>query len=139
MALKDSDHMSRYCSPRTIESDGNPSPMAFEPRTSDNYLSANWLEYFKESNFVDAIVKIREIFHSKGFIIKQNGRFAILNVGETKSVGRNADIELRIKLLPEYLDKSHTGIFGYTEDDSEITANLAILAKRSLYPAIDRE
>ncbi len=62
--LDDDDHVSRYCSPRTIEK-GMPSGMAFLPRSTDDYLSVNWLEYFKEPSFASAIVKIRVVFHSK--------------------------------------------------------------------------
>ena len=44
--LPDSDSVARYCRPRTILSNGRPARAAFMLRPNEEYLSANWLEYF---------------------------------------------------------------------------------------------
>ena len=71
-ALDDDDHVSRYCSPRTIEN-GMPTGVAFLPRTTDDYLSVNWLEYFNEPSFASAIAKIRDVFAQRVFASNQMG------------------------------------------------------------------
>ena len=135
--LDDEDHVSRYCSPRTIDK-GVLTGMSFLPRSTDDYLSVNWLEYFKEPSFASAIVKIRDVFYSKQFNIKPDGKFAIINVQEIKFAGLSANRNLQIERKPFRGDKSHTGIIGYTEIDLEIAEDLACRVKpHELYPAVD--
>ena len=136
-ALDDDDHVSRYCSPRTIEN-GMPTGVAFLPRTTDDYLSVNWLECFNEPSFASAIAKIRDVFRSKDFCIKPDGQFAIINVREAKFAGLNANRNLRVERRSEPDDESHAGIIGYTATDLEIAEEIAYKIKpHELYPTID--
>ena len=103
-------------------------PAAFLPRRGERYLSVNWLEYFDKADLGDAIEQVQEVFRRKGYNVKSNGRFAVLEVGAAKAVGDT----LCIKHLPSINDESHAGIFGDTT--SNTAAELAILASRALYP-----
>ena len=94
----------------------------------------NTYEYFKEPNVACAVAKIREALCSN-FHISRNGKFAVLNVLEAKSVGHDTKLELRVMHQPEPSNESHSGIFGYTENDLEIAESLALLVKQNdLYP-----
>ena len=104
-------------------------PAAFLPRKGEKYLSVNWLEYFGEADLDDAIEQVREVFRSKGYRVKSNGQFAVLEVGAAKAVGDT----LSIKHLPSINDESHAGILG--DITRNTAAELAILAGRTLYPA----
>lgn len=128
--LPDNNHISRYCKPSHIGQNGMLLPAAFLPRKGERYLSVNWLEYFDKADLGDAIEEVREVFRRKGYKVKSNGRFAVLEVGAAKAVGDT----LSIKHLPSINDESHAGIFGDTT--SNTAAELAILADRTLYPAI---
>lgn len=90
-----------------------------------------------EPNHIVAIAKIRKVIDLK---LKRNGKFSILNVLEIINAGHavNPELELQIKHHPQDTHESHAGIFGYTENDLEITVELAHLAKQcELYPAIE--
>ena len=55
------------------------------PRQGEEYLSANWLEYFGEPASDTNIDRVRTVFCEKGFRVLRNGRFAVLNVGAAKT------------------------------------------------------
>ena len=101
---------------------------AFIPRQSEDYLSVNWLEYFCETELNAAVERVREVFRSKDFQVRPNGRFAVLNVGAVKTavyeaVGRT----LNIDHLPLSDDQSHAGILGYASEDLAVAIELAAL------------
>ena len=101
---------------------------AFIPRQDEDYLSVNWLEYFGETELNAAVERVREVFHSKGFTLRPNGRFAVLNVEAAKTavheaVGRTLNIEH----LPLSDDPSHSGILGYSSEDLAVAVELAAL------------
>ena len=107
--LPDNDHISRYCaSHRTWAQNGMLLPAAFLPRKGERYLSVNWLEYFDKADLGDAIEEVREVFRRKGYKVKSNGRFAVLEIGAAKAAGDT----LSIKHLPSINDESHAGILG---------------------------
>jgi hypothetical protein len=125
--LPDDDHISRYCKPSTVD-DGIPMFTAFIPRQDEDHLSVNWLEYFGETELNAAVERVREVFHSKGFTLRPNGRFAVLNVEAARTavheaVGRT----LNIDHLPLSDDPSHSGILGYSSEDLAVAVELAAL------------
>ena len=136
--LSDDDHFSRYCKPSTVDASGLPMASAFKLRKGEPHLSANWLEYFGGRNVKSAIGLVREALRKKDYTIKRNGRFAVLNVGATKSVVREKiGRTLSIKHLPCQNDESHAGVLGYTEDDLTVAVHLkALVSSRDVYPAL---
>jgi hypothetical protein len=114
-------HISRYCTPtRVRESDGRPSPQAFQLRDADlkdaePFLSVNWLELLHTSDLEIQLDKLRSIHPMN---LSANGKFAILNVDESKiSVKNQTDNnhEIEIKHRPDKNpahDDPHSGIFN---------------------------
>jgi hypothetical protein len=136
--LSDNDHVSRYCSPLTIGKDGLPKVGAFQPRANEDYLSVNWLEYFGSLSTTDAVRRIQEMFVSKGYTLKENGRFAVLNVKDVRNIGREDGRDLlRLEHFPLENDQSHAGIFGYSTDDFMIALDLrALVSLEDVYDAV---
>ena len=119
---------------------------AFSIRIGESHLSVNWLEYFVVRDGTDdgmvgtgaktgtkvTLNGVRETLRSKGFRLRSNGRFALLNVGTVKTTIRRAfGRSLHINHLPLPDDASHAGILGYTEEDRMIAAEIraAVRAK----------
>ena len=111
---------------------------AFIPRRSEDYLSVNWLEYFGETDLNAAVERVREVFRSKEFQVRPNGRFAVLNIGTAKTaiheaVGRT----LNVDHLPLNDDQSHAGILGYASEDLAVAIELAALVtSQDVHPAV---
>ena len=110
---------------------------AFRPRQDEEYLSVNWLEYFSESDSTDAVQRVREVFRDKNYRVRQNGRFAVLNVGAAKTAAyEGVDRALSIDHLPVSNDQSHAAIRGYGSDDLSVAVELAALVTRQdVHPA----
>ena len=134
--LPDEDHVSRYCNPSAVEG-GLPMASAFIPRRGEEYLSVNWLEYFGESNLTAAVERVREVFRVKRYRVRQNGRFAMLNVGAARTAAHEGvDRALSIKRLPVDNDRSHAAIRGYGSDDLAVAVELvALVTRQDVHPA----
>ena len=137
--LPDRDHVSRYCKPSTVGERGQLMASAFAIRPGEGYLSVNWLEHFgvpggtgdglggkgEQTGTGAALNRVRETLRSKGFRLRSNGRFALLNVGTVKTtIRRTFGRSLHINHLPLADDASHAGILGYTERDRMIAAEI---------------
>ena len=112
--VPDTDHVSRYCRPGLVD-DGKILPEAFRFRRGEGQLSVNWLEHLGAPDLESAVGVVRETFRLKGYVVKRNGVFAVLNVGAIKDAVRavigNAP---RVEHLPLNDDASHAGISGYS-------------------------
>ncbi|MDE0053971.1 MAG: hypothetical protein OXP28_07000 [Gammaproteobacteria bacterium] len=128
--LPDRDHVSRYCKPSTVGERGQPLASAFAIRSGEGYLSVNWLEYFgirvgEPAGTEAALDRVRETLRRKGFRLRSNGRFALLNIGTVKTtIRRTFGRSLHVNHLPLPDDESHAGILGYTERDRMIAAEI---------------
>ena len=113
------------------------SPVAFEVRPGEEYLSTNWLEYFHDSHRLLQIVGVRQALVDKGFRVRPNASVAVLNVGAALALCRNTlDLDIQFIVLGEPHDPSHTGIFGYAEQNAVVAAFLAgLVSSREIYPA----
>lgn len=101
---------------------------AFSLRQGEDHLSVNWLEYFDETELNAAVERVQEVFHSKGFTLRPNGRFAVLNVEAAKTAVHEAvRLTLNIDHLPLSDDPSHAGILGYSSEDLAVSVELAAL------------
>lgn len=123
LALPDTDHVARYCSPRRTEN-GLPHVAAFKPRVGEDYISGNWLEFFKEGNKAANLKRVKAAVGKK-LKLSRNGLFAILNVGAAKAAITSA--ELRIEHMPMEDDPSHAGI--YTNESLDIAVELRALSE----------
>ena len=133
-SLPDADHVSRYCSPGRIE-DGLPAAAAFELRPQDQYLSVNWLEYWRLSDLGMALDRIRGEFDLR---VSESGRFAVLNVSEVKAaVEKVTQRRPSITHQPTATMDSHAAVFGFFASDFEVAAELAeIVAAENVFPAV---
>ena len=134
----DGDHLSRYCKPSAVGSDGLPTAAAFRLRSNERFLSVNWLDYIDSSDLRIAVERVREAFDRKGYQLRRNGRFAVIGVGAAKTaVGEITGRPGRVEHLPFADDESHAGLFGYTTDDFAVAVELRALVKREhVHPAI---
>ena len=127
-------HVARYCRPRDI-ADGIPRENAFILRSDETYLSTNWLEYFHESDRNVQIAGVNQALTDKRFRVANSGAFAVLNVGAAiVACWEERNLEIRFTRLGESGDPTHTGIFGYTVEDTDTAATLARQV-REVYPA----
>ena len=143
--LPDRDHVSRYCKPSAVDERGLPMANAFAIRSGESYLSVNWLEYFGVrggsrviSEREAAVSRVREMLRRKGFRLRPNGRFALLNVGEVKTVIRRVfGRSLHVTHLPLPDDPSHAGILRCTEEDRMVASEIgAMVRAEDVRPAI---
>ena len=65
--LPDNHPVSRYCKPTTVDQYGLPLSAAFMPRQGEEYLSANWLEYFGGPASDTTIDRVRTVFGKRAF------------------------------------------------------------------------
>ena len=137
--LPDDDHVSRYCKPSSVGAHGLPLASAFRLRASESSLSVNWLEALGAGSTSDAVAQVRALFRARGFALRANGRFAVLNVGAAKAVVRQElGLSLRIDHDPRPDDPSHAAITGFPADDLAIAVELtALVSQQDTYPAID--
>ena len=123
--LRNDHHVARYCKPSAVGQDGMPMTVAFRLRHDEDYLSVNWLEYFRAPDLSAAVDMVKAVFRSKGYSVRPNGRFAVLGVGAAKTaVHLGVGKELRIESMPLPNDPSHSGILGYTADDLAVSVEL---------------
>ena len=136
--LPTDDHLSRYCKPTAVGQDGLPMAAAFELGPGEGHLSVNWLEYFGAPDPEAAVDRVRNAFHTKGYRLGRNGRFAVLNVGAVKTtVSETVERPVRIEHLPIEDDESHSGILGYTADDlAAAVAIKALVSRENVFPAV---
>ena len=119
--LPDDHHIVRYVKPSLVEDeavDGG----AFLLRPDENGLSVNWLEAFGYDDEDRQLSEVRRLSRLK---LAKNGRFAKLNVGETKRYVSETVEELGIieaPLAPTAeceADPSHAKITGLPPGDSD--------------------
>ena len=136
--LPDDDHVARYCKPSSVGAHGLPLASGFRLRASENSLSVNWLEAIGAPSTDDAVGRVRALFIARGFGLRANGPFAVLNVGAAKAVVREeVGLSLRIEHDPLPDDPSHAGISGFAADDLAVAVELTALASENdTYPAI---
>ena len=82
--LPEDHHVTRYCKPTTVADAGLPTVSAFQLRLDEEYLSVNWLEYFGKLELNASLQRVRSEV-AKSLALSPNGRFAVLNVGATKT------------------------------------------------------
>ena len=130
-----SHHVARYCRRRHLRSDGRPLRDAFLLRPGEEFLSTNWLEHFHDSDRQAQIAGVQQALTDKGFRVRRNAAFAVLNVGAATAVCENdLNLDIQVVALGEAHDPSHAGIFGYVAGDTNTAATLARQV-REVYPA----
>ena len=135
--VPDDDNVSRYCRASTVSEYGVPLPQAFQLRRGEGSLSINWLEYLSPEDLLDALRLVRAAFQDIGYSLGRNGRFAVLNVGEIKALGRENLISLFVRHDPEPNNVSHAGLFGFPDDDFLIATAIAqLVSQRDMHPAV---
>ena len=138
--VPDSDHISRYCGGAQIDN-GKITGKAFRLRkrtgSEEKYLSVNWLEFLKKADRDAEIEEIRKVFSRKDFQLGTQAKFAVLNVGSTRTHVRTRSPDsrdLRILHEPEVDDPSHSGIHNLRLED-ELIAELIAQTVKETHPA----
>ena len=120
--VPEQDHISRYCKPKTLTEDGEPSWASFMLKPDEGYLSVNWLEYFGDIGRAEQLAEIRRHI---SLSLASSGKLAILNVKKTlEYVSDSGMANLSILHEPTSRDPSHSGIHGYTYEDDLIAGLL---------------
>ncbi len=98
----------------------------------------NWLEYYNESDLVQAMGCVRQVFQKKGYKIARSGKFASLQVNKMKAViSSHSSKSFRAKHIPTSKDPSHTGIFGYTASDKLIALKISeLVCSDDMHPTV---
>jgi len=96
-------------------------------------LSVNWLEYFQKATPQEAIAPLRDIFVKKGRTVSPQSRFALLNVGTTKTAAA-IYTPVTIVLDAEPDDPSHSLVKGYEAHNDQVAEELAKIVIDT-YPA----
>lgn len=112
------------------DSDGNVLgilPQAFQHKFDEEYLSVNWLEYFKSdknTNLVQTKKSIIEAKKSKS--ISPKSYLAVGNVGKIKeSFLEKGPTKIRIAYAPSRLNPAHSGMYHIPKEDQDMMAMLA--------------
>ena len=105
--LNDSHNVVRYVKPSFVIINDKVDSRAFELRETDESLSVDWLEYFEGKTKEQQLEEVEA--HSE-LTISKNGKFAELNVGETKQ--RFAKYEENVCFVhkPTEVNPSHSEI-----------------------------
>ena len=137
-SIPDEDHVARYCKPSSVDEQGMPLASAFQLRSGEQHLSVNWLEHGGTRDVDGGMRTVRFGFVNRGYRLRGNGRFAVLNVGTAKTTVRQAlGHSLSIDHLPLDDDQSHAGIHGYKSDDLAVAVELkALLSTEAVHPAV---
>ena len=119
--LPDVSHVVRYAKPTLVREDGSVGGEAFQLRSGEESLSVNWLECFPGISKSQQVEQVRQRSRLQ---LRPNGRFAELNVGQTKEHGHGELTDLRFVHDPlpaegEFEpDPSHSEIAGLPAADS---------------------
>ena len=135
--LPDNGHVVRYVKPSLVE-DETVDGSAFLLRVGETGLSVNWLEAFKGNSRQHQLSEVRRLFRLE---LARNGRFATLNVEETKQrVSEDAE-EIGIFAAPLEptdafeADPSHAEITGLPPGDSDEAILVGdLIAECVMYP-----
>ena len=112
---------------------------AFVPRQQDEYLSVNWLEYWGLPDLGAALDCIRrELNGERNLQVKLDGRFAVLNVLDIKDTIRGMTKRPSSVMHQPTPDmKSHAGVFGFFQNETDVAAELAMLVSAdNTFPGI---
>lgn len=116
--LPSNSNVTRQCTPTQI-SNGRPVPAAFELKGHD-YLSVCHIEHFLKTSEVDNMLELQKEFISHRQI-GPNDQFAVLNVGNiVKKILELVELKIWVNDLEEDAFPSHSGIYGYGEDDLDV-------------------
>lgn len=140
--LPDFAHVVRYVKPTMVFEDGSVHASAFRLRSNDAGLSVNWLECFGNCTKSQQLNQVRRLSR---LTMSRNGRFAELNVGETKQYIRYECRDMRFAHAPlvateKYeADPSHSEILGLPSGDSvqvALVSQLIAECVKAVHPAV---
>jgi len=110
---------------------------AFMLRSSEEFLSVNWLEYFRFYDRKKEMQRIRDALQKK-LRIGVDAKIAVLQTGKMVDYVYNRSQDhrkLSVKHKPEENDPSHSGIFGLKDEHDLFIAELIAEVIQETYPA----
>ena len=124
------DYIARFCKPRVLTEEGEPTGEAFRLRSNEEALSVNWLELLNE-DLHEAVQGLREVFKAKFDRVPTKAKFAISNVGETLDfVEDETGRLLRVLHEPKEKDNSHSGIHNLPANEEDAMLVGALIAEK---------
>lgn len=118
-AIADQNHLARYCSPKTIDEDGVVTYLAFLLRLQEEYLSSFQLEVLQGAGLDDRLNDLRrEIQERKLLVPAKSGKYAVLNVGQTRQTVNERCADRRwVRVTVEDPPPFHAGIHDTLTDE----------------------
>lgn len=119
--LPDDGHVVRYAKPTLVRENKSVGGEAFQLRSGEESLSVNWLECFSGISKPQQVEQVRQRSRLQ---LRPSGRFAELNVGQTKEYVQGELTDFRFVHDPLEAedgfeaDLSHSGITGLPPADS---------------------
>lgn len=135
--LPDDHSVVRLCSPRCVERDNKTRqvmgvfPAAWKLRAEEDYLSVNWLEYFFQTSEDQAIQDCIEQF-KQNLDVRKNSAFAVCGVVDLKEVCLTKNNTIKIVLMPEPNNGSHSAIKRIKSEDDDLLAEISVRAVRKV-------
>ena len=136
--IPDTDDIARFCRPKQVEGD-EVLAAAFLPRSGEDYLSVNWVEYLGLATEEAKVGALRALYRDK-FEVGAAARIAILPVGSMRNSVREKSPDHRVltashePLGAPTPDPSHSGVFNVRHDD-ELIAELICQSITQSFPA----
>ena len=126
--LANKNHVVRYVKPSQFDEDEGVNGSAFQLRQNESGLSVHWMDYFEDLAKPQQLDEIRRLSRME---IRNNGRFAELNVGTTKQHLKEQLSDIRFVHKPlnaignHEADPSHSEILGLPDfPDEELIGDL---------------
>lgn len=136
-SLPGHDHIMRYVPPSRLrrDEDGNVFgilPQAFAYRNDEDFLSVNWLEYFKKdkaSNLRDCVDAQRATL-----TVGKNCVYAVAMVEKVRLVCVKKQKPVRIVYQPTTGNMAHSAFHVQHNDDLNVMSDLALEFEREMHP-----
>ena len=123
--VDDAHHVARYLKPKFLIRDALDEKIigvygqAFKLRSGEEFLSANWIEYF-ELPKLDALKNIVSGMKASKLSVSSKGALAVANIANIKSIGKDRKSKIGVEYRPTQGNKSHSGIFNTLNEDTEM-------------------
>ena len=105
--------VARYCKPSSIDEQGSPTSAAFQRRSTEEYLSVFWLEFFQHSHEKMRIQAVKQAMEQRRFTVKPRGQFAVLEIEQST---RYILEEVAEQIVYRAMNLPHCGIFHDGDD-----------------------
>jgi hypothetical protein len=132
-------HTSRYCPIGKCDEYGKPRGTAFMLRSSESYLSVDWLNLLDSNSRQTQVEKVREALSSR-LTISNSAQLAVLSISSMCNyVSANTVDNRKLEVLhhPNGYSPSHSGIHNLNPD-ANLIADLIAEIVEEVFPAVNQ-